>query len=313
LYNAAGMSGSGDGRAEPGRELARRAAEVGRELERARFGGGNPIVEVPGDAAPFEVAARTLAAERFNALLRLGGRDYNPQQDAAEAGLDRAMAALRTWSFPAAHALLDGAGARAAEPALQQRIGLWKLLAALVQRLVRADPEEELRGDPRKWALEHLRGADHLPAAEREHYRAEVERVVREHAAARSGPDPLPRTLWYVLRARLALAADEPVLALAWCVRTARLNEDRLMPDEYLADLLERGRRYVLLAMGEIPPEEVAAVREVVRGLQAWDVYHALCAQLGRVHGLDVHRETARFSIAPYQETGEGAGAQRSL
>jgi hypothetical protein len=152
--------------------------------------------------------------------------------------------------------------------------------------------------------LEHLEGADRLPDAERAHYRAEVERLVGEHAAARKG-DAQARTLWYVLRARLALGADEPVLALAWCVRAARMNAGQPAPDEYLGDLLERGRRYVLLAMGEVPPGEADAVRQAVKGLQAWDLYHALAAQLGRVYGLDVHRETARFSIAPYQDADE--------
>jgi hypothetical protein len=284
--------------------LLRRVAEVGRELERARFGGGSPVVVVPPGAGGLEVAARVLAAERFNALVRLDGRDYNPQEDRAAADFQKAVTALRAWSFPAAQALLDRAGARASGAALQQRIGLWKLLGQLVRRLVMADPDEELRGRPERWALDHLQGADRLPDAEREHYRAEVRRLVREHAAARDG-DPLSRTLWYVLRARLALAADEPVLALAWCVRAARMNAGQLAPDEYLGDLLERGRRYVLLAMGEVPPGEADAVREAVKGLQAWDLYHALVAQLGRVHAVDVHRETARYSIAPYQDADE--------
>jgi hypothetical protein len=284
--------------------LLRRVAEVGRELERARFGGASPVVDVPPGAEGLEVAARVLAAERFNALVRLDGRDYNPQEDRAEADFQNAVAALRAWSFPAAQALLDRAGARASGAILQQRIGVWKLLGQLVRRLVMADPDEELRGRPERWALEHLEGADRLPDAERTHYRAEVERLVGEHAAARKG-DALARTLWYVLRARLALGADEPVLALAWCVRAARTNAGQLTPDEYLEDLLERGRRYVLLAMGEVAPDAVGAAREAVKGLQAWDLYHALAAQLGRVHGLDVHRETAHFSIAPDQDADE--------
>jgi hypothetical protein len=285
--------------------LSTMVAGIAGELERARFRGANPVVEVPDGAGALEVAARVLAAERLNARLRIGRRDYNVQEDRAEAGFQQALAALRNWSFPAAQARLDAAGSRAADPALQQRIGLWKLLAQLVRRLVLADPEQKLTGSPERVALEQVRGADRLPADEREHYRAEVERIVHAHAAAREGTDPLPRTLWYVLRARLALAVDEPVLSLVWCVRAANTNAGHLTPDQYLAGLLESGRRYVLLALGELSPEEASEAREGLKGFQAWDLYRALTAQLSQAYGLDVHRETARFSIAPYQETDE--------
>ncbi len=112
-----------------------------------------------------------------------------------------------------------------------------------------ADPDEDLCGPPERWVLDQVAGADCLPEPERQHYRAEAERLVGEHAAARKG-DPLARTLWYVLRAHLALGADEPVLALTWCVRAALVNGEHLTPDEYLMDLLERGRLYVLLQRG---------------------------------------------------------------
>jgi hypothetical protein len=293
------------GGANPGRDLADRVAAVNRELERARFGGANPVVDVPDDAEPLDVAARILAAERANAFLRMGGRLYNPQQDRAERGLQRALTAVRYSNFLAAQGLLDGAAARAAGPGLQQRIGLWKLLVSLVQRLVRADPDEPLRGDPGRPALDFLQGADRLSEAEREHYRVEVRRLVELHATARSGDDPLPRTLWYLLRARLALALDEPVMALVWCVRAARTNAERVESDEYLRKLLDQGKSFVLLAMGEVSDEEAGEVREQIKGLQAWDLYHALTAQLGSLYSLDAHREIARFSIAPYQEIDE--------
>ena len=298
------MSGAGSGARRA--SLPERAAELARELERARFGGANPAVVVPPDADALEVAARVLAAERANAPLRVAGRDYNTRQDLAASTLERALGALRNGSFASAQELLDAAGARAADPTLQQRIGLWKLLVQVVRRLVRADPDEELRGNPGRLVLEHLEGADRLPAAERKHYRDEVERLVRLHAAARAGEHDedgrLARTLWYLLRVRLALAQEEPVLALAWCVRAARTNVDRLTPDEYLGGLLDQARRYVLLQLGELPEDPLADARDAVKGLQAWDVYRALAAQLGRAWDLDVHRETARFSIAPYQD-----------
>lgn len=337
-YNAAGMGvDRGD---ELNDALVRRATELGRALERARFGGANPVVEVPAGASALEAAASVLAAERANALLRLDGRLYNTREDRAEADLGKALAALRAWSFGAAEALLDAAEVNAAEPSLQQRIALWKLLAQLVRRVVMTDPDEGLRGHLERWALEHLEHADRLLGPERAYYRAEVERLVGAHAAARRadqgpktkddrrpttdegaavGPAPrslvpgpssgadaarLARNLWYLLRARLALARDEPLPALAWCVRAATAGGDAPPPDGYVGDLLDRGRRYVLLQMGELTTDEAVAAREATKGLQAWDVYHALAAELGRRHGLDAHRETARWAIAPYQ--GEG-------
>lgn len=286
--------------------LARQVTEVVRELERVRFGGGNPVVVVPADAGPLDVVARALAAERHNALLRLDGRDFNPQQDEARADLQKALAALRFWSFGAAQSVLDRAGTRATEPALQQRIGLWKTLARLVERFVSADPDDDLRGNPGRLALDALESADRLPAPERDHYRAEVHRLVDLHATARKASDGgLARILWYVLRARLALAHDEPSAALVWCLRAARTDQDQPPQDEYLVGLLDRGRRYILLQMGELPADEAASTRQDVKGLQAWDLYRALTAHLGHVHTLDPHRETTRYSIAPYQATDE--------
>jgi hypothetical protein len=299
-------TGSG-GRGDSGL-LAARVAELGRELDRDRFGGGNPVVVVPPGAGPLEVAARALAAERMNALLRLDGREYNPREDRADADLQRALAALRAWSFGAAESLLDTAGSQVREPALQQRIGVWKLLARLVRRLVMTDLDEELRGDPGRRALEQVDGADRVPSGEREHYRVEIGRLVAEHRAAgqgAAGDGGLSRTLWLVLRARLALAAGEPLPALGWCLRAAGATADRLAPDEYLANLLAQGRQFVLLAVGELSGDAAAEAREATKGLQAWDLYRALVARLGEVYGLDVHRETARFSIASYQDLEE--------
>ncbi len=285
--------------------LFERVGELTRDLERARFGGANPPIDVPAGASPLEIAARVLAAERANALLRLDGRLCNPQEDRAESDLRRALAAFRSWSFGAIRGLLEGAGARATDPALQQRIALWKLLADLVQRLVSADPEATLRGDPSRPALEYLDAADRLDGPESLHYRAEVGRLVAEHATARSEPTSLSRALWYLLRARLALASDEPVLAIAWCVRAARAAADRLGTDDYLGNLLDLGRRYVLLAMGELEPSAATAARDELRSFQAWDLYHALAAHLGRAFAVDAHRETSRYSIAPYEAADE--------
>jgi hypothetical protein len=287
------------------------AALIG-ELERTRFAGGNPVVDIPTNASTVDVAARVLAAERANALVRLEGRVVNPQEDRAEADFARALGSLRYWRFGRARALLESAGSRATDPALQQRLGLWKLLADLVQRIVSADPDGDLRGDPGRPALDYLAHADRIEPGESDHYRREVARLLAEHEQARQQQDSPARALWYLLRARLALGSDEPVLAIAWCVRAGRSTGERLAPDEYLAGLLDQGRRYVLLVMGELNEADAEATREELRRFQAWDLYHALAARLGRVHGFDAHRETVRFSIEPYQGLAPYSGAPGS-
>ncbi|MDP8922941.1 MAG: hypothetical protein M3O34_08715, partial [Chloroflexota bacterium] len=251
------------------------------------------------------IAARAVAAERANASLVLDGVRLRLHDDAAEASLRAALAALRIWNTAEAKQRLDAAGTRAVDPALQQRIGIWRLLVGLVEQVVRVEPEQELRGEPERWALDYLRGADRLAEAERDYYRAEVARLVAERVAAEQDPASTSAMLWYVLRARRALAADEPLAALIWLLRVARVTAERLPGDEYLGNLLERARTLVRLELGDVPAEEVDAAREAAKGLQAWDVYRALTARLGEALGVDVQRETARFNVRPYRSAEE--------
>lgn len=290
-----------DGTNDPDRALSTRIAEIRERLDAARFAGATPVLDVPAGASPLDIAALALAAERSNAALTVDGVPLRFHDDAARAGLRGALAALRTWATSQAEQRLDTAGERAVDPTLQQRIGLWRLLAALVQQVVRTEPEQELRGEAERWALDFLRGADRLSDAERAHYQTEVARLVAEHAEARRDPLSTSATLWYVLRARRALAADEPLAALIWLRHIAGANAERLPTDEYLAGLLERARTFVLLTLGELTPEEAGAARATVKGLQAWDVYRALTARLGDALGIDVQRETSRFNIRPYR------------
>jgi hypothetical protein len=271
-------------------------------LERARFAGASPRVEVPANASADEVIARTLAAERLGLPLVLGENAYHLHERRAWEGLWAAQDALGRWGFGEAESRLDRASALAVDPALQQRLGLWKLLTALVRRLVRAHPEDDLRGDPARPAVELLDAADRLPEAEREHYQNEVRRLVSAHTTAGEQPDSVERALWYVIRARLTLAADEPLAALAWCVRLGKLQAARLPDDPYLTGLLQKSRTYALLQLGELDEETTAAARAETRDLQAWDVYRALVAHLGPALGVDLQREVARFTIAPYRD-----------
>jgi hypothetical protein len=279
-----------------------RVRAIAEGLGRARFAGVTPRVEVPADATADDVVALTLAAERLGLPLVLGGDAHHLHEGRAWEGLWAAQEALGRWGFGQAEARLDQASALAVDPALQQRLGLWKLLTALVRRLIRAHPDEELRGDPARPALDLLDAADLLPDREREHYRGEVQRLVQTHVAAHQSPDAVERVLWYIIRARQALGADEPLAALAWCVRLGKLQASRLPNDAYLLDLLETSRAYVLLLLGELDDEAAAAAREHSKGLQAWDVYRALVAHLGPALGVDLQREAARFTIAPYRD-----------
>jgi hypothetical protein len=285
----------------PARTIEARVQALSVSLERARFAGASPRVEAPADASIDELAASVLVAERLGLPLVLGDETYHLHEQRAREGLSAAQDALGRWSFGEADARLDRASAVAVDPALQQRLGLWKLLSALVRRLIRAHPEERLTGDPGRPALDLLEAADRLSEAEREHYRREIERLAGVHAAARADAASVERALWYVVRARLTLAADEPLAALTWCVRLGRLQADRLPADPYLMGLLEKARLYVLLVLGELDEEPAAAAREAASGLQAWDVFRALAVHLGTALGVDLRRETARFTITPYR------------
>jgi hypothetical protein len=279
-----------------------RVRAIVEDLERTRFAGVLPRVDVPADAGTDEIAARTLAAERLGLPLVLGESIYHLHEQRALEGLWAAQDALGRWGFGEAESRLDRALALAADPALQQRLGLWKLLGALIRRLVRVHPEEKLPTDPARPALDLLDAADQLTDAERAHYRQEIARLVAAHAAAHDDPASVERALWYVVRTRLTLAADEPLAALAWCVRLGKLQAGRLPADAYLTDLLEKARAYVLLALDELEEEAATAARERTQNLQAWDVHRALLAHLGPALGVDLQRETSRLTIAPYRD-----------
>jgi hypothetical protein len=282
--------------------IEQRVQALATELERARFAGASPGVEIPADASTDEVVARALAAERFGVPLVLRERAHNLHEQRAWEALRAAQDALGRWSFGEANARLDRSTSMAVDPGLQQRLGLWKALAALVRRLVRAHPDDRLQGDPAAAALDLLETADRVPDAERNHYRAEVQRLVSAHATARETPGSLDRALWYLIRVRQALAADEPVAALIWCIQLGKLQVSHLPPESYAAELLATSRTYALLQLGELAEEASVAARKEVSGLQAWDVYRAVSAQLSTALGIDLQRELTRLTITPYRD-----------
>jgi len=287
---------------DPASGLERRVRAIGETLERARFAGSSPRIEITADHSLDDAMARALAADRFGAPLVIGGQAYYLHEERAWDLLRSAQSSQRAFRFGEANARLDRAAASAADPGLQQRLGLWKQIVALVERLVRASPTEELRGDPARPLLGALASADLLPDPERQHYQDEVRRLVQTHAQARAESSSFERILWYTVRARMALAANEPLAALAYAVQLGRLVPAEPSPDPYLTGLLDQARLYLLLHLGELSDDDAAAARGATRDLQAWDVYRALVAHFGTVLGLDLQREAARYTVEPYRD-----------
>ncbi|HEY8600515.1 MAG TPA: hypothetical protein VIL85_18910, partial [Thermomicrobiales bacterium] len=60
------------------REITERAAILQRQVERQRFAGEDPVVELVPRLSQAEVVARVIAAERAGATLALGETRYNP-------------------------------------------------------------------------------------------------------------------------------------------------------------------------------------------------------------------------------------------
>jgi hypothetical protein len=291
------------GLADPTIQLERRVRAIGETLERARFAGASPRIELRPDDGLADAVARALAADRFGVPLVIGDRVHHLHEERAWDLLHAAQAAQRTFRFGDASARLDRAAAMAVDPGLQQRLGLWKLIVALVERLVRAAPTEDLRGDPARPILSALASADLLPDSERTHYQREIRRLVETRARARVEPSSPERMLWYVVRARVALAANEPLAALIYCAQLGRLVPPEPAPDQYLTGLLDQTRLFLLLQLGEPPDDDaLTAARTSTRDLQAWDVYRALVAHLGMAHGLDPQREAGRYTVEPYRD-----------
>jgi hypothetical protein len=76
------------------REITERAAALGREVERQRFAGDDPVVALVPRLSQAEIVARVIAAERTGAALAIGEGRYSPTEDLAEAALREALGAL---------------------------------------------------------------------------------------------------------------------------------------------------------------------------------------------------------------------------
>ncbi len=220
-------------------EIAQRIAELRRQIERERFAGGDPVVEVTAQLDPAEIVARTLAAERAHAVLTFGDTRHNPSEDLAEAALRGASGALRSWGFAAARARLDDASGQSHEPRTQQRITLFKQLTRHLSAIVYTPLAEKLR-----LTLADLDEATHsldlLAEAERLHYRDEIDRLLALREAAAKG-DPYLAAAWTLLRAQAAMSTGQDEAALLWLLHLAT-SQVNAPTDTYLADLRARAR-----------------------------------------------------------------------
>jgi hypothetical protein len=289
-------------------EIARRVDELRRQIERERFAGGDPVVEVDARLDPAEVVARTLAAERAQALLAIGAERLNPSEDRAEAALRGAIGALRSWGFAAARMRLDEAAGQSHDPATQQRITLFKQLARHLSAIVYTPLSDKLR-----LALADLdeasRHLDLLADAERLHYRDEIDRITALRDAAAKG-DPYLNAAWTLLRAQMALGAGQDEGALVWLLHVAA-SHPAPESDSYLADLVGRARAHLAGMIG-LSETDAAEKAEAVRPR---DLFNALAARLTADLGRDVVQGMNQFALSDWiapDVAEEGAAKSRA-
>ena len=306
--------------------IAALVARLRREVEQARFAGDDPAVVVAATDSPTVIVAKTLAAERLNAPLRLGDALLSLQEDVAEELFYRGVTALRYWRFAAAQAAFEEAGARTAMPALQQRLALFRAATALLRRVVLADPDQPPKPVAEERAVALVDTLDALAPAERVHYAAELHRLVALRGALAA--DPYLQTVHGLLRARLALGAGDDTVGLGWLLRAAVLHADRLAPSPYLADLLARARQRLRRFLGEAAPTAPSAASspppsqggdragdptsaasetegDAGDDVRAGELLAALAGHLDVLLGRDVQGDAAQFGIALYHESDE--------
>ncbi len=217
----------------------------------------------------------------------------------------RAIGALRGWSFAAARGRLDEAGERAHDPALQQRVALFKALTRLLSALIYTPLDEKPRGG--LGDLDGvLAGLDRLTAEERLHYRDEADRLLnlRETAA---GGDPFLAAAWTLIRVRLALAAGQDEAAIVWLLHLAARHAPAATAapggaEGYLGTLLGRARAHLLARIGVADPAgpEDGAAPAKNGAPHPRELSNALVAHLSDAFGRDLARGTELFALNEY-------------
>jgi len=288
-----------------------RMAAIQREVERRRFAGDDPELALKPRLAQAEIVALTLAAERAGTALTIGEVRYHPGADLAEAALNEAVAALRTWGVGAARARLDEAARRAVEPLTQQRATLFKALTRHVSAIIYVPLHEKLRLGLAELD-EASRGLDLLPPAEIVHYRDEIDRLLALREAAAEG-DPFLAAVWTLIRAQLAINAGQDEAALLWLLRLAAAR--RLGPEGggagYLVELIERARAQLLTTIAPLAEGEAApAAPEAVRSRE---LFNAIVARLGVDLGRDLTQGLSRFALTEYVPTDLAPNGDQTL
>lgn len=278
-------------------EIDERVAAIRREIERRRFAGGDPDVLLVPRLTQTEIVARTLAAERAGTVLTLGEVRYRPGADLAEEALTEAIAALRSWSFGGARARLDEAARRVDDPAMQQRVTLFKALTRYLAAVIYVPLGEKLRLGLAEFDEVSV-GLDLLPTTERLHYRDELDRLLTLREAA-AGGDPFLATVWTLLRAQLALGAGQDEAALVWLLRLATMRRLGIEGggEGYLVELIARSRAHILALIAPLAEGEEVVIPEAVRPRE---LFNALVARLGVDLGRDLAQGLTLFALTEY-------------
>ncbi|HEV2109516.1 MAG TPA: hypothetical protein VGR16_14750 [Thermomicrobiales bacterium] len=264
-------------------------------VAKQRFAGDDPTVKGPSGKTGARMVARILAADREGALVETGGGVVNPAEDRAEEALQRAINALSRWQFDTASRDLGEVSALSRSLVRQQRASLIRALLRLVRTLVSTTPGDRLR--PEDAAVRTLlRGLDVLSIDEREHYEAEVQRLVGHWREAAT--DDEAWRAWALLRGRIAMRDGAGESAMAWAIRTwDRQTAAERETDPGLAHLLDAARLVFSELAGYAPPEDAADPPH------PWDVLLAVAGTLAaRTDDPEPFGMTQRFSLVRWHE-----------
>ncbi len=285
-------------------EFWARVEALRQEIARRRFAGESPEIELKPGEPPAEAVVKVIAAERSRVPIRLDGAGLWLTEDLAREYLYRAQTALQFWNFYLAHRYLDEAAALASgeDDVFHQRVSLFRLLTNFLRAIVTADPAGPVKIDPNRVG-EEIDRLDKLPAAERDFYRAEVNRLAG--LLERRAGDPKLEAAWHFLRARSAFVREEGTGALIPLLRAYRALTGvfRTAPSEFLVRQVELARELIRSWVGDGPPPAEPVAPESL----AYKLHDALDAQAERDLGVRLSVLSGQFGLTLYME-GDGAG-----
>jgi len=80
-------------------ELWQEVEKLKQEINRLRYLGQDPTVDIGTQDNALTIAAKVIAAERLAARIRYNGTSINPVEDLALEALQRATVSLQFWNF----------------------------------------------------------------------------------------------------------------------------------------------------------------------------------------------------------------------